>query len=425
MIAAVIIAGMAAIYYCRNFVPLTYQAAARVLMVNEERDPSVSTGDLPSVATSSVVLDRVRRQLQLPLSLPALQGGLSTRIVARSNIMTISFNDASADRAIAISNAVADNLARYYHELSTRRYDEDVDALNAAIADQRSRLSQIDDSIRNLQRRDAFVATDNAVDNVTRHIADLENQRAAAVATLTGDAALSQANAPHGALVSSIARHEILQGDANYHSLRDVAARDAAQLAADRAQYAGAYPGLPGEEAKVNSERAMLDAAARKAVTSPDGFSPSAAATANEHSRTLALVAGDRARVAKLDELIAEQTFQLRDIPKTGIAFIELRAARDAVQGEILTLSGRHANALANRAEAASLGTVVVVDRALKADTQLAGGRSRVAIMAGVALILVAFGLAFLVESVDPRLRRAQQIERLYGHPVISNVGNR
>jgi len=425
MIAAIIVAGIAAIYFMRGMVPQAYQAVTRVLMVNENRDPSVSSGDLPSIASSSIVLDRVREQLRLPYSLPRMQGGLSTRIVARSNIMTITFRDPSSDRAIAIANSIADNLAQYYHELSTRRYDQTVDGLNAAMQGQRARLRGIEDQMRSLQQRDTFVASDNAVDNVTRHLADLENQRAVAFSTLTGDVALADASAPHGAVVSRIARHEILQGDPAYRTMRENAARDQAQLAADKAQFTGSYPGLPGEEAKVDSERTMINAAAKRALTSDEAFSPSAASTATEHNHTLALVAGDRARVANLDELIAQETTQLHDIPNTGASFIELRAARDAVQGEIMQLSGRHANALANRAEAASLGSVVVVDRAVKADTQLAGGRTRLAAVAGIALVVVAFGLAFLIESVDPRLRRAQQIERLYGYPVISNLGNR
>jgi uncharacterized protein involved in exopolysaccharide biosynthesis len=425
VIAVVLVAGIVAVYFTRGMVPRTYQAATRVLMVNDNRDPSVSTGDLPSVATSTVVLGRVRDQLRLRASLPALQGGLSARIVGRSNIMAISYRDPSADRAIAIANAVAENLSLYYHELSTRRYDENVDALGHAIMRQRARLTAINAQLRGLQARDTFVASDNAADNVTRHLADLENQRAVAAATLAADRALANVSGSRSGAVSRIARHEILQGDATFRSLRDVVARDAAQLAATRAQYAAAYPGLPGETAKVEAERAALASSAKKALKSSDAFSASAEATANEHNHALALVSGDNARVAQLDRLIAVQNAQLNDIPRTGAAFGELRAEREAVQSEIMTLSGRHATALANRAEAASLGSVVVVDRAIKADTQLSGGGSRLAAVASVLILAIAFGIAFLIEALDPRLRRAQQIERLYGHPVISNLGNR
>ena len=45
-----------------------------------------------------------------------------------------------------------------------------------------------------------------------------------------------------------------------------------------------------------------------------------------------------------------------------------------------------------------------------------------------VALVLtlaLALGAAFLVDALDPRIRRAEEIEELYGIPVVGNVGVR
>jgi capsular polysaccharide biosynthesis protein len=95
------------------------------------------------------------------------------------------------------------------------------------------------------------------------------------------------------------------------------------------------------------------------------------------------------------------------------------------LQSEYNVLATRRATALANRAEASSLGSVVVLDRAIRADTQLAGGRTRAAIVALVLTLALAFGAAFFVDALDPRIRRAEEIEELYGIPVVANVGVR
>jgi capsular polysaccharide biosynthesis protein len=68
---------------------------------------------------------------------------------------------------------------------------------------------------------------------------------------------------------------------------------------------------------------------------------------------------------------------------------------------------------------------VVVLDRAIKADTQLNGVRTRAAIVALVLILALAIGAAFVAESLDPRLRRAEEIEQLYGIPVVASFGSK
>jgi len=112
-------------------------------------------------------------------------------------------------------------------------------------------------------------------------------------------------------------------------------------------------------------------------------------------------------------------------VPTVGASYAQLSAQRAAVDTEYTALAGRRANALADRAEASSLGSIVVLDRAIKADTQLASGRTRVAVVALTLIIALALGTAFLVESLDPRIRRAEDIEELYGIPVVGTFGSK
>jgi hypothetical protein len=218
-------------------------------------------------------------------------------------------------------------------------------------------------------------------------------------------------------------RHEILFNDPAYVATRNTTGADEAQLASDRATYTSAFPGLPGEIAKISGESTALKRAATHALSDPDSFSPAAAGATAEHARQLALVSGDSARLRAIDDRLGTEQGLLDDVPITGAQYAQLAAQRAALQTEYEALATRRANALANRAEASSLGSVVVLDRALKADTQLAGGRTRAAAVALVLVLALAFGAAFLVDSLDPRIRRAEEIEELYGIPVVARFG--
>lgn len=426
IVSCVLAAGFALMFALRNAIPSSYAGVSHVVLVaaGGGRDPSVGIIDLPSIATSTVVLERVRSSLKLRMPLVNLKANVSAGEVGRSSIMAISFRDRSAERAIAVPNAVADQLSQYYDEISTERYDVNVDRLSAELAAQSAKIDALDKEMSGVANSDPFVISDRAVDNITTNLAALQQQRAIAVAELQGDQALAATTAPNPQLLKT-ARHEILAGNPTYVDQQSATAKDATALNADRATYTGSFPGLPGEVAKVEADDAATNAVAEKALSDPNAYSPSAAAAYADHAKQLAAVAGDTARLKSIDDLLAKNQDALNDIPVTGAKYAQLSAKLSTMQTEYTALASRRANALANRAEASSLGSVVVLDRAIKADTQLVSGRTRAA---GVALVLVfalAIGAAFLVESLDPRIRRREQVEELYGIPVVAAFGSK
>ena len=426
VVLCVIAAGLAVMFSFRNALPSSFAGVAHVVLVEENgsRDPSVGIVDLPSIATSTVVLERVRSQLHLQMPLVSLKGNVSASVLGRSSIMAIGFRDQSAETAIAVSNSVADELSRYYSEISTHRYDANVDRLTDALNAQAAKMRTVDRAMNNVIATNPYVVTERSIDNITSQMGLLEAQRAETAALLVGDEKLAATTAPNPGL-SATAQHEILSDNPTYQAVRSAAAKETAELESERAGYTNSFPGLRGEVAKVNAETASVQQAASRALADPKAFSPSAASTAAQHLKQLAAVAGDKAKLQLLDELIANDQHNLGDMPTTGGTFAQLRAQRDTMQSEYNVLATRRATALANRAEASSLGSVVVLDRAIKADTQLASGRTRAAVVALVFTLALAFGAAFLVEALDPRIRRAEEIEALYGIPFVGNVGTR
>jgi hypothetical protein len=284
------------------------------------------------------------------------------------------------------------------------------------------KIRGLEEQLGTIISQNPYVASDQSINTLSEQLATLTAQRVDANATLQGDRAIAASLAPNSNL-SKIARHEILTNSPSYVAVQAVAATDNAQLAVDRAGYAKGFPGLPGAVAKVASEKAYSDSLAAKALTDRNAFSATETGAIAQRQHQDALVAGDESHVQQLDALIASERQRLHDLPLSGELFNQLRSQRDALLTEYTSLAQRRANALANRAEASSLGSVVVLDRAIKADTQLTGGRTRAAILSLILILSFAIGSAFIVESLDPRIRRTEEIEQLYGIPVIARFG--
>lgn len=425
VVCSIIAVGLGIMFALRNAIPATYAGVSHVVLVAESgaRDPSVGIVDLPSIATSTVVLERVRQAQNLPISLIDLKTNVSATILGRSSIMSIGARDISAERAIAISNSVAEELSRYYGEISTQSYDANVSRLSDEMRAEASKMRAVNAQMGRVAASDPYVISDKSIDGITTQLASLSDQRAAAAAQLTGDRDLAATTLPNGAALANSARHEILAGDPTYVATRAAFGNDSAQLAGDQATYTKSFPGLPGEVAKISGEAAALKAEAVRAMHDPDSYSPAAAAAAAEHARQMAIVAGDRARLQQIDARLAAVRSQLQALPGAGGTYTQLAQQLSALQTEYNALSTRRANALANRAEASSLGSVVVLDRALKADTQLGGGRTRAAAVFLALLFAMGIGGAFLAEALDPRIRRATEVEELYGIPVVASFG--
>jgi uncharacterized protein involved in exopolysaccharide biosynthesis len=106
-----------------------------------------------------------------------------------------------------------------------------------------------------------------------------------------------------------------------------------------------------------------------------------------------------------------------------GSEIAQLRRARAADEDVFTDLSQRLARANADRAQAAAVGSVVVIDRASSASLALLGRPLVLGAAFFVIFAWLAITLAFIVDSSDDRLRTPEAIERLYGKPVFRPVG--
>lgn len=403
----------------------SYNASAHVMLVSENtsRDPLVKGRDVPVLATSFDVLSRVKALTGISASLGTIRGHLAVKGSELSNMLTVTYRDHDAKTAALVANAVSEQTVAYYHRLSAQQYDRLVSYLRGQMVTQRGLIEKLDRQVQRAALADTFVSTDKAIDTITARLDELQGKLGDSMATLTADQAAAQAAGRQPAEVAGIMRDQQLQSDPLYQNLRNTQARDAAQLGAIKSQYTDKYPGLPSLNEQVRLETQILTKQKQSALAGGFSSSPAYAQTILDHRKALALVAGDQARVAQYNTQIQEQQRRLVDLGNTGVSVAVLRTERDTAMASYQALATQLSTVLANQAEAISLGSLVVVDRATDASALFETLMSRI-VVGVLAVFVIAFTLAIIVEVADPRLRTPTDIERLYGRPVIATVGN-
>jgi capsular polysaccharide biosynthesis protein len=422
MVVIVFVLLVAVAVFALSFLQKNYVAGANLLVVNgtTRDDPTLSSPDLPSIATSTVVLSRTEKELGLTIPLVELKRHLVVKPPAfRSSILRVEYTDTNANRAISISNGVADQLTAYYREISTARYDQDLASLESEMTKQRDLTRRIDQQVR-AHGASAAVPGANEADLAANRMSDLETTRALAIATLQGDVANATAVRAGASAKAKVARYEILREDQAYKDLKLSASASQVALANARATYTSAYPALPALAQKSKILDSAASQEANRAINSSDAYSPAVATLASDQQKANATVAADRAKLAAYDQLLARERVRSISLPSLGA----LRLERDAASAAYLAISARRATALANRADALSLGSVVVLDRAIATDAQTGLGKNRLLALFSLIALALAVGSAFLLDALDPRFRRATQIEDVYGHPVVGTLGD-
>lgn len=405
-----------------NSIPRQYMASVNVLGVNGNTrdDPTLSSPDLPSIATSTVVLDRVIARLHLDLPLIAVKHSVSVKTPAyKSSLMRIEYVASKPDRAELIANGIANELIAYFSQVSTAQYDSELRALDAELAKQRARIKGIDAQVKARGSVPSLTSDQKGDGADMASLGSLETDRELTNAVLTGDQERLRAGSLDDRTRAKIFRRDVLKEDERYQDLMTIASTGATQLANDRAVYTSMFPALAAVAFKVRSLDSATQREAQRVLGSPDAYSPTLEAADLEQRKAAAVVAADRAKLAALDNLIDARRARLDS--QAPLALLQLE--RSAAQADYLAISSHRATALANRADALSLGSLSVVDRAIATEVQ--SGLSRKAMLAALVFVslILAIGSAFIADALNPRLRRLSQIENLYGQEVIATLG--
>jgi len=432
VVAAVMVAGIVCFAFASSRGHV-YSASSTILAGsdatgNGSLDPTknpiesaISPSDLPTLLHSSTVMARVAAALHLSREhAQLLARGVKAKSVG-SDVLSISATDEYPDLAVAEANALARSLQHFEQQIEESRYDLLTTDLRLQLENQRSTLAQVDRRIAALTASDPYITDQEGTSAINTRLVALLTQRDTASAQLVGDAATALKESRRPALARDLASQQIIQNDPVFQSLRAQFGKDLAQYNLEKAGYKAAFPGLAGIKDQIDRENGSLASATAKATKNP-GESPAYVAAELDANKADAQYAGDRAQVSRLDEQIAGLTSHLSASSTTSATLQQLHREREAGNQVYARLSDRLAQAVADRSQAGSVNSIVIVDDAVAASPTLL---SRTPVILGATLAAfawLAITLAFLLDRSDGRLRTRTTIEDLYGTRVLTNV---
>jgi uncharacterized protein involved in exopolysaccharide biosynthesis len=336
--------------------------------------------------------------------------------------LPVAVTDAEPKRAVAEVNAVVRELQKYEQRIATSRYDLLIDDLNSQLADRRAALANIDQRIDALTGDDPFVNDQTGNAALSSRLVALQAQRDQVQATMRGDASAAALVAQRPALTRELASQEIIKDDAVVQSLRTQYGKDLAQLNNQRASYTDKFPGLAGNNKAVAREGSSL-ADVQAQVTADPAKSTSYVAAQLDQNKAQATLAGDRSQLDAIDGQIGATQAHFGASRAENMSLASLRRDRDAGNQAYAQLSDRLAVAQADRAQSASINTIVLLDAATSAAPTLLSQPPVIAAALAAIFLWLAITLAFIVDGTDSRLRTRTTIEDLYGTRVFTAVG--
>jgi uncharacterized protein involved in exopolysaccharide biosynthesis len=399
----------------------TYTATSEVTTVGSPANSVLSGTDLPDLILSTAVMERVKGQLHLAGDVDDFRAATSVKASPRSNVVPVSYRSKNPARALAMANAIADATVVQYKELATHQYDQVIETLRGQLADRQATVRDLDSRLQHAVASNSFVGSPLALETISGRLDDLESKRGEVYATYVADRAASSAggNGEQGAL-RSVIREQALASDPVYVALRAGQSKDVAEYEAQKAGYTDSFPGLAGLKEKVKLEGAAVERTAATSAAQHAGASPTYAQVLLNQRASAAQVAGDSARLTASESEIATTRTRLTELPRQGVAANQLRLQRDSAATAFQQLELRLQTTLADQAQAASLGSLIVLDHATAASPKIP--RTMLSILFAVLILGLAIGAAYAAEALDPRIRTTEDAETLYGTPHIGSV---
>jgi len=386
-------------------------------------ESAIAPSDIPDFAQSKTLLDRVAADLHLSAAERGRLGGeIKAKVSLTSDDMPITVTDKSPKLAVTIVNDLTRQLQIFEAQVAASRYDMLITDLHKQLGDRRNILRNLDDRIAVLSARDPYISPETGTSDINKRLVALVQQRETLRTTMQGDAGAAAVAEKRPALARQLAGREIVAGDPVFQNLGNQYGKDLAQLNVTKSGYTNRFPGLAGLQAQVQSEgRDIADRTARE--TAQPLKSPAYVAAMLDANKAQSLYTSDRSQLAALDAQIDATTTHLNGSRGESSTIAALRRDRAAGDAAYASLSDRLAKALGDRAQAASINSIVVIDAPVAASRAMLSRPNVLVPAFAVAFAWLAVTLAFLADGADSRLRDRSTIEDLYGSPVLTYVG--
>lgn len=412
-----------------------YTATASILVVTsnsqnsavldpskDPTDSAIALADVPSLLGSSAIVAKVAHELHLSAaSSQRLASSIKAKPSLGSNVLPVTVTDSDPNRVIVEANAVVSELQSYVQHIAMMRYDLLIKDLTDQLKNRRDALAQVDQRIDALTTADPYVNYSSGTEAISARLVALKAQQDQLTATVQGDTSAAALIGRRPVLARDLASEQIIQNDPVVQSLRTQYGKDLAQLENQSAGYTDAFPGLRGLRNDVQREGRSVAAKVAAAAANP-GKSAAYVDAELDQNKAMATLAADQAQLASVVSQIGDVQSHLAGSHDENLALAGLRREREAGNQAYSQLSNRLAVAEADRAQAGSINTIVLLDPATTSAPALLSRPEVIASVLGAIFLWLALSLAFLADGSDSRLRTRTTIEELYGKPVYGSM---
>jgi hypothetical protein len=438
VVACVLAIGTVAVAFALINSHPKYTATTTVLMVAEPPETSsgtaTSTGtkpllsmDLPSVVTAATVLARFREDMGGTSSFETLQRHIRARVSFDSSVMPVQYSDETAENAIRGANALSDEVVRFYRETATTRFDSLIADFNSQLARRRAELTQLDGRLAAAAKIYPYIdvaapgTVANGTESVYQRLIAIRTERDTLRATIDAEAANARATSRLISNAEPLAERDVVNSDSTYRNVSDQYAKDVAEVKKLSAFGRDRYPGLDELRNTVAREAVIVSGARRQAASAGPGSNATYVSALDAQANANALFNSDRAKLRALENQLEQLQEQIgKGRIATDVA--RIRRDRDSSESAYATISERLAKTIADRAEAASTGSVIVMDRARFAPRDAFAGGTVIAIALVFLTLWLALTLAVMLDGKHEWFRDAQTIEAVYGAKLIGSI---
>jgi uncharacterized protein involved in exopolysaccharide biosynthesis len=420
----------------------SYTAQSEVLMVaqtttgNTVASPSpiepILSSDLPLLATTPTVMDRVARDLDITPDSKSIEklvkqtkAKLATSVGLGApqpgGVLLLTFKADSEKMAVKGANALATEITAFYKDNATERFTTLIADLQSQMNVRRAKARELDASIQKLISDTPYLDIKDGTSALNTEFIRLSSVRNDAASAAAADSAANVVTKRRTDEVAPSAHRDITESDPTFHNLRDQYARDFAHESTMLGQYSDAYPGLAELKHNLITERAAMISQEDKLRSIPLNASQIYASALDETNHSQSLASSDSAKVASIDQELASIRAKISSAKLASVRLATLQRDRDNATASYSVLATRLAEAVANKAEVGSVGSVIVLDDARYAKRS---GNTLLSIALGflTALLLSAI-LIFVLEIGDKRITDAETVASTYGVPLIGTIG--
>ena len=415
--------------------PAQYSADVSILVTPQNMSvlassPDLNAGFRDTVLSNIMYLMGSRTLLEragerLGMSPWVLQKHVHVTPVRGTDVMTVTATDGDPERAALIANTITQEFTDYYSQLnrseatSARKFIED------QLSRTKERLAQSEDELLAFKTRNGAIALNDQVSRMVGRTLDLQAQYDQAMLDQkTAQARLDAIQARLRTQTGQLAQLSI-QTNPIFVKLRDNLTQLEFDLATLRQTYTDQHPKvqtLVGRIAAVKKE--MNDEASRVVGGQSLGMSPVREQLARDFVLGQVEAEAARSKSTGITQILAKMQAGLNSLPANEVAMVRLQRNVKVHEDTYLRLSALYEDALIKERKAGSSGqaAVIVVDPAAVPSRP---ENSRLPFMATfAALIGVVLGsaIALLTESLDDRVRSANEAEGAYGVPVLAAI---